>query len=218
MILFIYGASGTGIEIYDSAERRNQIDGKYSEIILIDDFQEETMYYGTKRIHFDSCEKYTGNEEAEFIVAVGEPAARRLLADRIKSKGYKMATLIDKTAIVSPTAIISPGCIIGAGAIISSASTLGENCMILYQAIVGHHAQVGSHTVVCPKSTVGGHSHVGDNCFIGINSSMKQRVNLGKDVIVGMGSMVFRDVADGNTVVGNPARVTKGNAEHKVFA
>ena len=29
--------------------------------------------------------------------------------------------------------------------------------------------------------------------------------------------MVFRDLEDGVTVVGNPARVTKGNSEHKVF-
>jgi serine acetyltransferase len=32
-----------------------------------------------------------------------------------------------------------------------------------------------------------------------------------------MGSMVFRNVENGATVVGNPARVTKGNNEHKVF-
>lgn len=218
LILFIYGASGVGIEIYDQAERSNQIDHKYSNIILIDDFEEETTYYGTRRIHFDSCAEYVEDEEAEFIVAVGEPTSRKILANKIKNNGYKMATLVDKTAIVSPTAKLFPGCIVGAGAIVSSEATLDENCMVLYQAIVGHHAHVGRNTVICPKSTVGGHSNVGENCFIGISSSMKQGVNLGKDVIVGMGAMVFRDVEDGATVVGNPARVTKGNDDHKVFS
>ena len=218
MILFIYGASGAGIEIYDQAERSNQIDRTYSKIILIDDFEDETTYYGTRRIHFDSCAKYVEEEEAEFVVAVGEPASRKILADKIKNNGYKMATLIDKTAVVSPTATLFPGCIIGAGAIISSEAVLDENCMVLYQAIVGHHAHVGRNTVICPRSTVGGHSSVGENCFIGISSSMKQGVNLGKDVVVGMGSMVFRDVEDGATAVGNPARVTKGNDDHKVFS
>ena len=74
-----------------------------------------------------------------------------------------------------------------------------------------------SCTVICPKSTVGGNSIVGERCFIGINSSMKQGVNLGDDVIVGMGSMVFNDVEANNTVIGNPARITKGNIEHRVF-
>lgn len=217
LILFIYGASGVGIEIYDQAERSNQIDHKYLKIMFIDDFEEETTYYGTERIHFDSCAKYIEDEDAEFVVAVGEPMSRKILADKVKNNGYKMATLVDQTAIVSPTAKLFPGCIIGAGAIVSSEAVLDENCMVLYQAIVGHHAHVGKNTVICPKSTVGGYSSVGENCFIGISSSMKQRVNLGKNVIVGMGAMVFRNVEDGATVIGNPARVTKGNDDHKVF-
>ena len=48
-------------------------------------------------------------------------------------------------------------------------------------------------------------------------SDIHNRVKIGNEAIVGMGSMVFRDLEDGVTVVGNPARVTKGNSEHKVF-
>ena len=66
-------------------------------------------------------------------------------------------------------------------------------------------------------ATVGGGSTVGENTFIGLNSSMKEHVNLGNHVVVGMGSMVFRSVEDGCTVLGNPARVTKSNDDHKVF-
>lgn len=218
MKLFIYGASGAGIEIYDLAYRINKISNRYSEILFIDDFLEETEYYGTRRIHFESCEKVASKEETEFIIAVGEPSARKLLLDRIKSRGYNLATLIDNSAIVSETALISPGCIVNANAIISSNVILDENCLVMFQAIIGHDAHVKSCSVICPKSTVGGNSIVGERCFIGINSSMKQGVNLGDDVIVGMGSMVFKDVESNNTVVGNPARITKGNLEHKVFA
>ena len=217
MILFIYGASGAGIEIYDLAYRVNTISNRYSEILFIDDFLEETEYYGTRRIHFESCEKVASKEETEFIIAVGEPSARKLLLDRIKSRGYNLATLIDNSAIVSETALISPGCIVNANAIISSNVILDENCLVMFQAIIGHDAHVKSSSVICPKSTVGGNSIVGERCFVGINSSMKQGVNLGDDVIVGMGSMVFNDVEANNTVIGNPARITKGNIEHRVF-
>ena len=217
MKLFIYGANGAAIEIYDLAYRINMTNNKYSEIILIDDFQDEIEYYGTKRIRFSSCKKVAGEEEMEFIIAVGEPSSRKLLADRIVDNGYKLTTLIDESAIVSETATIAPGCIINAGAIVSSKVCLDENCMVMYQAIIGHDAHVKSNCVICPKATVGGNSIVGERCFFGISSSMKQGVNLGNDVIIGMGSMVFRDVEAKNTVVGNPARITKGNSEHKVF-
>lgn len=217
MILYIYGASGAGIEIYDLAQRANNVECKYSKIVCIDDFEEEEEFYGTYRIHFSSCENYANGEEFEFIIAVGEPSARELLYNRVLEAGYKLAVLIDPSAIVSPTAKLSQGCIVQAQSIVSSNVEIGDNCMLLLSTIVGHDAVMGKHCVQCPKSTVGGKSVVGDKCFIGLASSMKQGVCLGDRVIVGMGSMMFKDVESDSTVVGNPARVTKGNDEHKVF-
>lgn len=127
------------------------------------------------------------------------------------------ATLIDETAVISDTALIGEGCIIQAHAVVSSEAVIKENCMFMLQTIVGHHAVVESHCVASPKATVGGYSHVGAGAFLGLGSSMMQGVDIGSGAIVGMGSMVFKNVEDGATVIGNPARVTKGNSEHKVF-
>lgn len=216
MILFIYGASGAAIEIYDLAERVNALSRRYSKIYLIDDFEEESSYYGTDRIHFSSCET-VATEDFEFIIAVGEPSARAFLLKRIEENGYKLATLIDPSAMVSSTARIAPGCIVNAQSIVSSMVVMEKNCFLGFHVVVGHDAHLKKNTVVCPMATVGGGSIVGENTFIGLNSSMKEGVNLGDRVIVGMGAMVFRSVEDGCTVLGNPARVTKGNDAHRVF-
>ena len=216
MILFIYGASGAAIEIYDLAERVNALSRRYSKIYLIDDFEEESSYYGTERIHFSSCET-AATEDFEFIIAVGEPSARAFLLKRIEENGYKLATLIDPSATISPTARIAPGCIVNAQSIVSSKVVMEKNCFLGFHVVVGHDAHLKKNTVVCPMATVGGGSIVGENTFIGLNSSMKEGVNLGDHVIVGMGAMVFRSVEDGCTVLGNPARVTKGNDAHRVF-
>ncbi len=217
MILFIYGTGGAGIEVYDLAIRNNKLDKKYSAIYFIDDFLDEIDYYGTKTIHFTSCKEYMKNEDAEFIIAVGEPAARKKLFDKVKLAGYSLAILIDKTAIISDTAKISEGCVINAYASVSSEVVVKENCFVMFQAIIGHHAFIENNCVICPKATVGGHSRVGMQTFLGLGSSMIQGVNIGNQAIVGLGSMVFRNVEDGTTVIGNPARLTKGNSEHKVF-
>lgn len=217
MILFIYGAGGAGIEIYDMVKRNLSTGEKYDEVIFIDDFQEEGEHYGAKRIPFSSCGKYAGCRDAEFVIAVGEPSARKLLFDRVVSAGYSFATLVDETAIISPTAQIGIGCVIDAGTVVSSAAKIQENCLIMFHTIIGHHALVGRDCVICPQATVGGHSTVGEQSFLGLDSSMKEGVHIGKHVIVGLGSMVFRDVEEGMTVIGNPARATKGNSEHKVF-
>lgn len=217
MILFIYGTRGAGVEVYDLVKRNRGINSRYSMICFVDDFMDEKDYYGARTMPFTSCKKYIGDEDVEFIIAVGEPAARKLLYDRVKQAGYSLATLIDETAIVSETAKISEGCIIGAYAIISAETVIRENCLVMFQAIIGHHATIADSCVICPRATVGGFSEVGKQAFLGLGSSMMQRIKIGKEAIIGLGSMVFRDVEDGVTVVGNPARVTKGNSEHKVF-
>lgn len=217
MKLFIYGASGAGIEIYDLAMRINKARNRYSRVYLIDDFQDEIEYYGTQRIHFDSCRDYLENEDAEFIIAVGEPSARAILYKKVKDAGYKVTTLIDPQTVISDTADISEGCIVNYGSVISSNVVIKENCFVMLETIVGHDAVVNNSCVICPKATIGGHTVVGEESFIGIGSSILQKVNIGSHAIVGMGSMVFKEVPDGATVVGNPARITKGNAEHRVF-
>lgn len=217
MKLFIYGASGAGTEVYDLVMRNNQIKNRYSAVYFIDDFQEETEYYGTIRIHFSSCEAYIGKEKAEFVIAVGEPSARRFLFEKIKSSGYVFATLIDERAIISDSAKISEGCVINAGTIVSSNAIIENNCFIMFDIIIGHDAIIHSHSVISPKATIGGRCFVGEECFVGLGSSMIQEINIGNKVIIGMGAMLFRDVGEGLTVIGNPARITKGNDGHKVF-
>lgn len=217
MVLFIYGAKGAGVEVYDLVMRNSKLKEKYSIIYFIDDFADEADYYGTKIIHFTSCKEYIKNDDVEFVIAVGEPTARRKLFDKIKLADYSLATLIDETAIVSETANISEGCVINAYAIISSEVVMRENCFVMFESIIGHHAIIERDCVICPKATVGGYSRMGAQSFLGLGSSMMQRVNIGRKAIVGLGSMVFRDVEDSATVIGNPARVTKGNSEHKVF-
>jgi acetyltransferase-like isoleucine patch superfamily enzyme len=47
---------------------------------------------------------------------------------------------------------------------------------------------------------------VGAFSWIGVGSSVRQNVCIGAQAIVGAGSVVIRDVFDGLTVIGNPAR------------
>lgn len=217
MKLFIYGAGGAGIEIYDLSKRVNASEQKYSDVYLIDDFAEEKNYCGTIRMHFSSCKKYMENDDAEFVITVGEPEARKYLMDKVEREGYRLGKLIDPSVLICDNVIIEDGCIINAGSIISSSAILKKNCMLGYHTIVGHNAILEEGCVVSPMSTIGGNSTVGQNSFVGLNVSMKEGVSIGKNVIVGMGSMLFKDVPDNCTVIGNPARITKGNDNHKVF-
>jgi sugar O-acyltransferase (sialic acid O-acetyltransferase NeuD family) len=216
MILGIYGSGGLGREIYDIAIRRNSASSIWDEIVFIDDFSEEGEYFGTKRIKFDSLK--TNKNKYECVIAVGEPSARQKLFQKLIDEDIKLTNLIDPTAIISPTSKIGKGTIICEFSTIHTGVELGYNTLIQPFCDIGHEIKVGNHTVLSPYCVPGGGTVIGDRVFVGMQSCIKEQLTIGDDAIVGMGSVIFRDVPSGSTVIGNPARVTRGNDEHKVFS
>jgi sugar O-acyltransferase (sialic acid O-acetyltransferase NeuD family) len=215
MILGIYGAGGLGREIYEIAIRRNTVSSIWSEIIFIDDFSDESEYFGTRRINYESLLKI--KKECECIIAVGEPSAREKLYEKLLAFDIKLTFLVDPTAIISPNAKINNGVIVCEYSTIHTGVVLGYNALIQPFCDIGHDTKVGNHTVLSPYCVPGGGTLFGDRVFVGLHTSIKEALIIGDDAVVGMGSVVFRNVPAGATVVGNPARVTKGNDEHKVF-
>lgn len=51
---------------------------------------------------------------------------------------------------------------------------------------------------------------IGEHTFIGTNAVIVMGVSIGSHCVIGAGSVVTRDVPDGVTVVGNPARIIRG--------
>ncbi len=217
MKLLIYGAGGLAKEVYDIVAR--SYPDKYQKICFIDDFVEEAPFYLSETIHFDSIPCLFDNlDDLEGIVAVGEPAHREMLAEKFRDAGIKLARVIDKTALISPTAIIENGSIVCEFATIHANVHIGQGCLIQPYCCIGHDIQFGDYSVLSSTCAPGGASVFGKRVYMGMNASSKERITVGDDAIIGMGAAVFRDVEEGATVVGNPARVTKGNDQHKVFA
>ncbi len=216
MILGIYGSGGLGREIYEIAIRRNAISSLWNQIVFIDDsFGDGEDYFGTKRIQFDSLKSH--KNEYECVIAVGEPSLREKLYQKLTDEDIKLTCLIDPTATVSPTAKISNGTIICEHSTIHTGVELGHNILIQPCCVIGHDIKVGNHTVLSAFCSPGGQTVFGERVYVGMQASIIELLTIGDDAIVGMGSAVFRDVPAGSTVIGNPARITRGNDDHKVF-
>lgn len=217
MILLIYGASGLAKEVYDLVMRSTP--EKYEKICFIDDYKSEESYYLSESIHFDSIPvRFEGRlDELEGIVAVGEPKHRELLAKKFDEANIRLATLIDSTAIISPTARIAEGTIICGYASLHADVQIGRGCLIQPYALLGHDIKVGDYSVMGSFASPGGTGTYGKRVYIGMNATLKEKITIGDDAIVGMGAVVYKNIEAGLTVIGNPARVTRGNDDHKVF-
>lgn len=65
---------------------------------------------------------------------------------------------------------------------------IGQHCLVIAHSMIAGSAEIGDYTRIAPGALVRDWQYVGEHC------------------LVGMGSVVVKDVDNGATVAGNPAR------------
>lgn len=215
--LFIYGAGGFGKEVMDFARRQNAVKPRWAELAFVDDITALRELHGAPVYRFDDPRVSGQLDDAEFVIAVGEPAGRSALAAKLAAARARAGSVIDPSAIVSGSARLGEGAVICASALVSSDALLGRNACVNSMAIVGHDVQVGEHSVISSTVNLGGASVIGAGSYIGMGALVKEGVRIGSNVIIGMGSVVYGDIPDDVIALGNPARVARANTDHKVF-
>jgi UDP-3-O-[3-hydroxymyristoyl] glucosamine N-acyltransferase len=89
---------------------------------------------------------------------------------------------------------------------ILSDTTIGDQVKIGSLVYVGHGAVIEDQVWISASTAIAGHARIGDSGLIGIGSIVVDNVTTGSGVLVGAGSVVTRNAADGDKLVGVPAR------------
>jgi sugar O-acyltransferase (sialic acid O-acetyltransferase NeuD family) len=142
-------------------------------------------------------------------IGVGDPAVRFAIGERISSElpSVLLPRLIHPSVIMDETSCeVGSGAIVCAGTIITVNVSLGDYAMVNRACNIGHEAVVGAGAQINPLASISGGVTLGDRVLIGTSATVLQYVTIGDDATVGAGAVVTKDVADGRTVVGVPAR------------
>jgi bifunctional UDP-N-acetylglucosamine pyrophosphorylase / glucosamine-1-phosphate N-acetyltransferase len=92
---------------------------------------------------------------------------------------------------------------VGRGSRVPHVSYLGDTSL-------GEDANIGAGTITANfNGEVKNRTEIGDRAFVGVDTMLVAPVKLGKDARTGAGSVVTKDVPDGATAVGVPARVIR---------
>lgn len=140
------------------------------------------------------------------VGSVGNVTIRKKLYQLVKSIGYHIPNIIDKTGIVSPHAICGEGIYVGKRAVVNANTQIG-NCTIINTAsVIEHECVVGDFVHVAPGSMVCGNVHIGSETHIGAGSVIKQGIRIGKETMIGVGSVVVKNIGSNVTAYGNPCK------------
>lgn len=192
--MYLFGASGHAKVILDILE----VSGQRIEA-LIDDNENIRELKGYKVLHGVT-------DASPIIVSIGVNAIRKRVVEKLKGEFGKA---VHPTAIVSPTAAIDEGTVVMQGAIIQADAQVGKHCIINTGASVDHECKIEDFVHISPHATLCGNVSIGEGAWIGAGATVIPGVKVGKWTVVGAGSVVIKDIPDGMTVVGVPAKVIK---------
>jgi sugar O-acyltransferase (sialic acid O-acetyltransferase NeuD family) len=216
MKLAIYGSSGIGQEVFEIANLIQKKEHRWDEVVFIDDY-----FINAKLsilFSFDKLSRLPQSlNEYEFVIAVGEPAIRAKLYDKVNAKGFKFATLIHPNSFVSDNAQLEEGCVVCFGSFISHHVRLQNNVYIQPNVYIGHDSTVHSHCIISPGVSIGGDVTIGNSSFIGLNACIREKITVGSNSIIGMGCSLNINVDDNTVVTGNPSKVIGKNHMKRVF-
>jgi len=146
-------------------------------------------------------------EHGAVIVGIGDNRTRLHWQDQLTNAGAAIATIIHPRAVVSANASIGAGSVVVAGAVINIDAAIGAAAIINTGATIDHDCVLEEGVHVSPGANLAGEVRAGRASWIGIGAAIREGVRIGADVRIGAGAVVIGDVADGLTVVGNPARI-----------
>lgn len=180
------------------------------EIIGYTDLKEEQSVVNLKYLGTDDVitEGYDA-EKVELVLGLGTVSAsvtRKNLFEYFESRGFKFASIIHPTAILSPSTKIGQGVQILSGVILQANVSICDNSIINTGSIIDHDCHIGKHVHIAPGATLSGGVQIGDNCHIGVGTSIIQSVSIGNETTIGAGSVVVKDIGIGKTAYGVPAK------------
>lgn len=71
---------------------------------------------------------------------------------------------------------------------------------------IGHSSRIGENSIITAGVIICGSASIGKNCWLSPNVTVKQKVVIGDNATIGMGAVVIRNVQQGLTVAGVPAK------------
>ncbi|MBS0503448.1 MAG: acetyltransferase [Proteobacteria bacterium] len=200
----VYGASGFGREVMPLV--RGQYGGEGTEFVFVDDGAAD----GKSVLSFDEFLRRP-QASRQIVIAIANSAVREKLAARCVKAGIESLDVKAANASILDDVVLGEGSILCGFTQMTSNIRIGRYFHANIYSYVAHDCVIGDFVTFAPGVKCNGNIHIDDHAYVGTGAILKQGtpdkpLRIGRGAVIGMGAVVTKDVAPGETVVGNPAR------------
>jgi len=201
--MILIGYSGHAFVAYGILRAAGKTVSGYCDVQEKENNPFSLAYHGSE----NSATALEALQQHGFFIAVGDNRLRKKIYENLLQKNILPANAIHPSSVIDGSAhlaangvmiaahvSINPLAVVGTGAICNT------SCIIEHECVVGEFAHIGPGAVLC------GNVKIGAGSFVGANAVIKQGITVGENVMIGAGAVVVKDVPDGVTVIGVPAK------------
>jgi sugar O-acyltransferase (sialic acid O-acetyltransferase NeuD family) len=183
-------------------------DQGYSVPIVFDASPSVPKPFDCELFHDAAAFEAKARECDSFLVCIGghHGNARADYSARLVSTGLEPISCIHPTAFVGRTTKVGRGLQAMPHAVVSELTTIDDWVILNTNCTVDHECRLGVGVHVMGGASIAGMVEIGAFATIGTNATILPRIKIGRGAFVGAGAVVTRDVPDGTTVAGVPAK------------
>jgi sugar O-acyltransferase (sialic acid O-acetyltransferase NeuD family) len=145
-------------------------------------------------------------EPVAAVVAIGSPAVRARVVERLRGLPAWFPPLIHPTVVRHASCNFGEGVVVCAGTILTVEVTVGRHVHLNLDCTVGHGARLGEFCTLYPGVHVSGDVTLGAQVSMGTGSVVLQGITIGAGTFLGAGATAVRDLPAGVVAVGCPAK------------
>jgi len=147
-------------------------------------------------------------EKHAVMIAVADSKDRFDIVQRLP-KGVQFFNFIHPTALIMDNVEIGEGSFIGAYSILTTNIKIGKHAILNRGNHIGHDCRIGDYFSAMPGAIVSGNVTIYSLVYMGNNSSIREKLSIHSLATIGMNSAVVKNIEDGGTYVGCPAKNIK---------